>query len=76
MGALICWGLYLICGGRCSIAWLYISAAGSDILVMARDLISLGVVWIYGGRILGRILIQQNMGIWISGGGIVVAGMI
>ena len=72
-------GLYLICRGRCSIAWLYISAAGSDILVMGRDLISLGVVWIYGGKILGNrgwILIRHNMGLWISRGGIVVAGMI
>ena len=70
MGVLICWGLYLICGGRCSIAWLYISAARSDILVMGRDLISLRVVWIYGGKILGNrgwILIRQNMGIGIRG---------
>ena len=75
MGVLICWGLYLICGEWRLIAWLYISAAGSDILVVGRHLIGLGVVWkILRNR--GWILIRHNMGFWISGAGIVVAGMI
>ena len=54
---------------------MYVSAAGSDILVVERDLIGLEVVWkILGNR--GWILIRRNMGFWISGAGIVVAGMI
>ena len=43
------------------------------------NLIRLGVSWIHGGNILeiwGWILIRQNLGIWISGGSIVVVGMI
>ena len=42
-----------------------------------RNLISLGVIWVYGGKILGIwgwVLIGQNLGIWITGGSIVVVG--
>ena len=78
-GALICWSLDLICGGRCSIDRLYISTAGSDILIRGWNLVRFGVIWVRGGKFLeiyGWTLVRQNLSIWIGGGSIVVARMI
>ena len=51
-GALICWSLDLICGGRCSIARLYIGTVRSNILIRGWSLVRLRVIWVYRRKIL------------------------